>query len=443
MTNTLTYAYHEASLWNKTESRLFLSDYSEVRHHERFFFGEVLEPFILSRCLLVLSNTVRSRFTMTPQDILNKDPIVSVGNATLRFEGFSDCAGVYVRTDVLSDGFRGELLANGTTNVDFNAMMIAALGGVTRNDDLNLSIGKDDVQIKTGDKTITERKVPLPDKWIKGLTSVQHYLAHSTHQHTLNKVQTLQLFRSIPKGTIKNDYYVIKRGNRYQFSPANTAQTTDAIVIGGLHRLHLLTPLLPLLNSLKIFSQRDNQSVTLQLYFPATVLSFTLSRDVWRGFSGEGVLLEALLEDLPNELVETVNHSCQANQRFSDFSLPMQADVRYEQVENLTAKLSAMGLLGFELDSNDYFYRQLPFKLSRILSLNPRLKGVEKLLQNNKVRIVSQDDNRIEAQVDGSGVTHTVILHDTARCTCTWFSQNQGERGACKHILAVKKLVLS
>ena len=47
--------------------------------------------------------------------------------------------------------------------------------------------------------------------------------------------------------------------------------------------------------------------------------------------------------------------------------------------------------------------------------------------------------------VAGSGgVRHTVILDresEKERCTCTWFSSNQGERGACKHILAVKKLV--
>ena len=43
-------------------------------------------------------------------------------------------------------------------------------------------------------------------------------------------------------------------------------------------------------------------------------------------------------------------------------------------------RLSAMGLLGFDLDENHFFYRRLPYKLSRILSLNPRMKDAEKLL---------------------------------------------------------------
>ncbi len=445
MTITYQHATPSQLFKNTGESRLFLDDFSELRPPSRFFFGEVLDPFRLSRCLLVLSNTVQSSFSLSPFELaLQKDPIVTVGNSTLRFEGFSHCAGVYVRTDVRAGGFRGDIVASGTTNVDFNPAMISALGGVTRSDDLNMSIGKDEVQVKTGDKDVTERKVPLPNKWIKGLTAVQHYLSGSRERHTLNKVQALQLFRSIPKGTVKNDYYIIKRGNRYQFSPV---KSTDAVVVGGLHRLQLLAPLLPLLDTLKIYSHTDNQSVTFQLYFDAIVLSFTLSRDAWRGFSGEGALLETLLEDVPNDLIERVNNTCEANHSFSKFSLSLNSDASWDNVDHLTAQLSAMGLLGYEVEDGQYFYRQLPFKLSRILSLNPRLKGVEKLLADNKVRIIDKSDNRVEAQVEGSGVTHTVILDDSphakqdARCTCTWFSQNQGERGACKHILAVKKMV--
>ena len=74
------------------------------------------------------------------------------------------------------------------------------------------------------------------------------------------------------------------------------------------------------------------------------------------------------------------------------------------------------------------------------MSLNPRLKGAEKLLEENKVEITQKKDDEIEAKVEGSGVQHYVVVKgDFQKCTCTWFSKNQGERGACKHILAVKK----
>ncbi len=117
-----------------------------------------------------------------------------------------------------------------------------------------------------------------------------------------------------------------------------------------------------------------------------------------------------------------------------------------EKVDSLAARLAAMGLLGFDLDENSFFYRRLPFKTERILSLNPRMIAAEKTTGRRKtVEIISNDEKRTEARVAGSGgVRHTVILDresEKERCTCTWFSSNQGERGACKHILAVKKLV--
>ena len=43
-----------------------------------------------------------------------------------------------------------------------------------------------------------------------------------------------------------------------------------------------------------------------------------------------------------------------------------------------------MGLLGFDLDENSFFYRRLPFKTERILSLNPRMIAAEKLLEEEK-----------------------------------------------------------
>jgi uncharacterized Zn finger protein len=114
--------------------------------------------------------------------------------------------------------------------------------------------------------------------------------------------------------------------------------------------------------------------------------------------------------------------------------------VDLQKLSHITSRLSAMGLLGYDLDDNQFFYRQLPYKLNRILSLSPRLKEAEKLVTERKVEILVQDDDRVEARVEGSGVHHTVILDgDKQRCTCTWFSKHQGERGLCKHVLAVKK----
>jgi len=443
MSNTLTYDYRFQSTIQKEEDGLglILAKYSEIQKKEvpSFFWGKMTQPFILSRCLITLSNTVQSSFNLSPfQSALLKDPIVTAGNQKVRFEGFSHCAGVYVRVDVLEDGHDGEFLENGTTNVDFNQDMISSLGAIPRQGDMTLAVGKKEVQVISQGKKVVERKVPLPTKWIKGLTTVQHYMSVSKERYTLNRIQAVQLFKTIPKGKIKSDYYLTRRGNRWSFSPM---KAKDAVIIGGIHRLHLLQPLLPLIDKMKVFAHEAMQSVTFQLYFGSVNYSCSLSRNAWRGFSGEGALLEELLEDIPDDLIQKMDNYSFANQEFNSTLLAIDTDSEFSKINNLTAKLSAMGLLGFELDSNQFFYRRLPFKLNRILSLNPRLKGVEKLLEQGKVHITKNDGQKVEARVEGSGVLHYVVLDENEKCTCTWFSRNQGERGACKHILAVKKKI--
>jgi hypothetical protein len=64
----------------------------------------------------------------------------------------------------------------------------------------------------------------------------------------------------------------------------------------------------------------------------------------------------------------------------------LEENLSLNTTENLTARLAAMGLLGYDLDENEFFYRRLPFKLSRILELNPRMKNAEKLIEEEKWR---------------------------------------------------------
>jgi hypothetical protein len=446
MSETLVYDYRYSSALNRIaeSDELFLAKYSEVEKKESpcFFWGKLNDPYITSRCLIALSNVVQSSFNLSPfQMALLKDPIVTAGNEKIRFEGFSHCAGVYARVDILPDGHDGEFPENGTTNVDFNQPMISALSRVGRTGNVLLSVGKKEVAISSEGQRVVERKVPLPTKWIKGLTTVQLFLANAELVFTFNKIQTLQLFQSLPNGKPKTDYYLIMRGNKPSFSPV---KSDNGICIGGIHRLRLLEPLLPLVTELKVFPHATMQSVTWQLYFGVVRFSLSISRDAWRGFSGEGAALETLIEDVPDSWIDAVDKFSYANQEFNPTLLSIEEGVDLKKVENITGRLSALGLLGYDLDENHFFYRRLPFKLSRILSLNPRLKDAEKLLLENKVEITLKTDNRIEARVAGTGVHHFIVIEgEREKCTCTWFSKHQGERGLCKHILAVKKKIIS
>lgn len=166
-TDTLSYKYKTPSslLKNKGQDNLLLSKYNEVEKGKSpcFFWGKLHNPYELSRCLITLSNIVQSSFNLSPfQMAMIKDPIVTAGNEQIRFEGFSHCAGVYARVDVLENGQDGEFIENGTTNVDFNSPLIAELGKIKKNDELVLSGGQKEVGFHKDGKSTIERKVPLP-----------------------------------------------------------------------------------------------------------------------------------------------------------------------------------------------------------------------------------------------------------------------------------------
>lgn len=440
--NDLLYNYQEVSTLNKSKgiNNLVMAhqtEIAEVNTTPCFFWGSLTDPFVTAKCWSTIAKVVRSSFGPIPPSL--RDPIVTAGSERMRFEGFSSCNGVYVRLDMKPESIDGEFIASGTTNVDFNDPMLNALNAIQKNEKVTLAVGQHDVQVITTKAKVVEKKVTLPPRWIKGLTSVQLYLADMEHKFELNKMQTVQLFQNLPRGNVKGEFYITKRVGKFMFS---TLATSDSVRIGGIHRLRLLEGILALVEKMQIYESSDKETCAIVCEFGKMQLLMAFSPDAYRGFSGEGKALENMTENLPLEWVYGLNSLLKANESFDPTMLSIENDIDFGTMDQLTSSLSSMGLLGFDLENRSHFYRRLPFKTERILSLNPRLKNAQKLIQNDEIQIVTQRENYIEAQVKGTGVTHRVIIDgEKNHCTCNWFTNYQGKRGICKHVLGVKILV--
>lgn len=439
MLSDLEYNYRSASLLQKDlgVNRLLLAHQTEIEEINNipcFFWGSLVDPYLTAKCWTTISKVVRSSFGPVPASL--RDPIVSAGAQRLRFEGFSSCNGVYVRLDMLPESVDGEFIASGTTNVDFNEPMLNALNAIHKNEKVVLAVGQNDIQLATEKTKVTEKKVTLPPRWIKGLTSVQLYLADMQKVFELNKIQSIQLFQGIPKGVAKGDFYITNRAGKFMFSPLSIA---GSVRIGGVHRLRLIEGLLPLLNSLEIYESADKETCALVANLNNMRLMMAFSPQAFRGFSGEGKALENMVDQVSEEYIYGLNSLLKANETFDPTLISIENDIAFTKMDSLTASLSSMGLLGFDLHGHQHFYRRLPFKKERILSLNPRLKNAKRLIANESIEILEEKPDYLEAKVKGSGVFHKVVIaNDSARCTCEWFTAYQGKRGICKHILAVR-----
>jgi hypothetical protein len=163
---------------------------------------------------------------------------------------------------------------------------------------------------------------------------------------------------------------------------------------------------------------------------------------VWRGFSGEGQALFDLASAGGKNGLARVQASLKWESRIHAPALADKFALPTNCVAAALSVLGARGLVGYDLAEGTYFHRELPFDLSRVETLQPRLRHARKLLERAGVHIVRQEEDRVEAMVAGSGVEHRVRLTgDEAHCTCPWFAKHQGRRGPCKHVLALQILL--
>jgi hypothetical protein len=183
--------------------RLSLATSTRSNEHPHFFEGRVLRPQLFAQLLTAVHLIVGSRF-FTPANsvaraVMLADPIVTAGGAWLRFEGFSSCGSTYVRADLLPEGYEGDLIGKGTTNVDFNAPMRAALARVRDEAGLALAVGHDRLRLQSGAAQVTERQVALPTRWLRALVEVQACQAAMRQRFALGSIEACASCAACPR----------------------------------------------------------------------------------------------------------------------------------------------------------------------------------------------------------------------------------------------------
>ncbi|MEU4221857.1 SWIM zinc finger family protein, partial [Actinoplanes sp. NPDC026623] len=133
-----------------------------------FFDGWVARPGLVAAVLLAVAAVARSRY-FQPAAARLLDPVLTSGDGRLRLESFSSCGGVHARADLLPEALRDVRSEPGTTNVDLNREVRDALSRVSDRDELRLSVGAGGLAVVTRETAAFERRVTLPDRWLKGL----------------------------------------------------------------------------------------------------------------------------------------------------------------------------------------------------------------------------------------------------------------------------------
>jgi hypothetical protein len=436
-----TYKYPFASSVGQLDQGfgLRLSTCGAHQEHEYFFNGRLLQPRCVGDMLLVLSNIVKTHFFL-PRPIL-LDPVVTSSENMLRFEGFSGCCGVYARADFLPEAFDSDLQGRGTTNVDFNNPMRAALTRLRSQEDARLSVGLDEVVLSKSNERVVEKKVKLPLRWIKGFSEVQAYLPNLKLCYEISTSEARSFIFSLPRGgSPKQPTFITQTGKSLRLS---FRESPKSIRLMGLDRIRTIEPLLGIAKGMRIWADEESGVSGWEVLFETGRFFLLISPELYRGFSGEGQILEKLALGDYRDVLARIQAQLSWQSQISIDELSKQTGISNEQINNALAVLGSRGLAGFDVTTNSYFHRVLPFELNKVDELQPRLKDAYTLLEENKVRLAAKiNTDQYDLLVAGTEVEHSVRLRpEQDKCTCPWFSKHQGQRGPCKHILAAQMFI--
>lgn len=438
------YPFESAISTEGNQSNLRLATFGGAEKSPYFFNGYLAHPKTTADLLLTLSAISRTRF-YSPGEIRERllaaaDPVVTCDGTQLRFEVFSVCCGGYARLDLTDTAIDGNWLSKGTTNVDFNPPMRAALSTVFHGDKAGLKIGDHGLELVKATESVTERKVKLPVRWLKSFVEVQSYQTELKLVAEIAPLELAKLLHTLPQQNILKAgsiTYLVPSGRSMRLSQR---PTPGAVAIGAISRLKILEPILRYAKSVKIYGSASSISA-FELLLPQGKFVLVLSPNAARGFSGEGQALSDLVQKVDDSALAKVKAALTWQSKLNVEQVARDTEIAIADVKSALQILGTRGLVGFDISESCYYHRELPFNIDLVEDLHPRIKKARKILADGRVRL-NLDNRTTTAYVTGDTLQHVVDLSGEPTCTCPWYIQYDGKRGPCSHIMASEMALL-
>lgn len=285
---------------------------------------------------------------------------------------------------------------------------------------------------------VMERRVDLPDRWVRGFGEVQAVLSGFDERARIPAVAGVRFLRSLPRGRSGAALWAVASGGSLRLT---SRPVSGAVCLPGPDRLGAFARVLRFARALTLYGPPvrggDPQASAWELELPGMRMMLALSPGASRGFSGEGAILHGLASAAEEQDVEAVAECLAWQARIDVHELAGRCALTGERVRAALAVLASAGRIGYDLAGADYFHRELPFDSEAVERFNPRLRSARALAAGGAIRLEAWSGDEGLAVV-GEGRQHVRRSAAGWSCTCEWWAHHRGGRGPCKHVLGVQ-----
>jgi hypothetical protein len=478
--------YASPSVFESTRDEASLALATNLRRPVRFQGVVRRHGFNLRIALRALGAAIWSDDTwIAGADAL--DPIITVHPDRVFFEAFSQDQSVYAALIVDPSIFEtdGEVIT-GTTNIDFTAWLWGALGEMRTGRRTTFRIGPEGLNVTTtsaGGRF--ERKVEVPEAWVRGFLQVQAAMAMPGTRLDVQPIDLLAALRFLRYTKAR----LAPRALRYEFEPGQDARLvlepwehvvplsgashnyTERKVtrVWGRRRLKLIEGLLPFAESVQVYlkGRALPSFYAVQLAGMTFVLGLSgFSEASFTATGGFDLLGDAAATD--DSMLDPALELLRRQVHRSAREVAEALGIEESNATRLLARLCRQGRCMFDVESRRYRHRELfeqPADESRYFPPDLRREQAVRLLANGRVRVetcCTQETTKTRRLKTPDGPVYRqisyrdwhvcgavaeipdvqVVASDAGniifgRCSCPFFDANLMQQGPCEHILAL------
>ena len=405
------------------------------------------------------------------------DPVITVHPDQVMFEVFGKDESTYACLAFRRDAFTEVgTTAFGTTNIDFSDALYASVQQMRGYRQTRIAIGHDGVKVAHDTrKEILEKKIQIPDSWLRGFLQVQS-AATLPFDHV--RLAPMDLYNVLRHLRMNGDRKGKKRGLRFELIPAEkpriVAEPWETVFTGtsdmfkgkaarlirvwGRRRLMTMKRLLPFVESVDVYLL--GSGLPSFWVFRAGDITLTLGLTGFTGANWSSALGFDLL--LPRKTQDgeptkkVVAYLAGGKWKADAKELAHETGIKGAALIEAVQVGCQNGELMFDIANGVYRHRPIvggPLDLARLQYRNAREKVAHDLLtRRGAVKIQSENriagiglelTGQVSVEEDKRDYRPQMVLADEGQvrkvtCTCAGFRKQGIKGGPCVHLIALR-----